>query len=264
VTERALRALATVRAAQRARPAQALGFVGAPDEPVGFVLDEPGTGDRIFTLGEGPILFVGSELGRRLDGRVLDHVGVAGNERFVLGPARKRILATEDDPGVRALLTDVLEDAGYLVAFCAEQEVGQVAAIAPDLLLLDGRGRGADSGWAFLERLKADPTTAAIPTLVLTGLGRAAGEHDGRLAELDTVLMHKPFNLDNLILQVRDRLGGVSSAGSPRGTPETTRCLSSWSSMAGTPGPPKGRGQPDAVARSRVDERPPDHRRCAR
>jgi CheY-like chemotaxis protein len=247
VTARALRALAVVRAAQHARPTQALGFVGAPGEPVGFVLDEPGTGDQIFALGDGPILFVGAELGRRCAGRVLDHAGAPGQERFVLGPARQRILATEDDPGVRALLTDVLEDAGYLVTFCADQAVGQVAAIAPDLLLLDGRGRGADSGWAFLERLKADPTTAAIPTLVLTGLGRAADEHDRHLAELDTALMHKPVDLDDLLVQVRDRLAGRSSRESPRHRPQAQRDPAGSPSIAGTTGPPTGRGQPDAA-----------------
>lgn len=208
VTDRALQALAAMRTEQFAQPGQALGLVAAPGGQVGFVLDVPGTGDLVFAQGATPIMFVAAELGRRLDGRVLDRGGPSGRERFVLGPPRLHILGSEDDLAVRDLLTVVLEEEGYRVTFSSTQTVAEVATLAPDLLILDGRGQGSDSGWAFLERLKTDPVTAAIPVLVLTGLGREANEHAVRLAELDTVLIHKPFDLDDLIAQVRHRLAG--------------------------------------------------------
>jgi two-component system cell cycle response regulator DivK len=206
VTDRALRALATLRSAQHARPGQALGLVAATGGQIGFVLDVPGTDDLVFTQDLTTIFFVAAELGTRLDGRVLDRGGGPGRERFMLGPARLHILATEDDGALRDLLTIVLEEAGYRVTFSSAQTVAEVAALAPNLLLLDGRGQGADSGWAFLERLKTDPATAAIPVLVLTGLGQEADEHAARTAELDTILIHKPCNLDDLLAQIRLRL----------------------------------------------------------
>jgi CheY-like chemotaxis protein len=208
VTDRALWALATLRSAQHAQSGQALGLVAAPGGQVCLVLDVPGTGDLVFAHDVTTIFFVAAELGTRLDGRVLDRNGVRGRERFVLGPPRPHILATEDDGALRDLLTIVLEDEGYRVTFSSTQTVAEVAMLAPDLLLLDGRGQGADSGWAFLERLKADPATAAIPVLMLTGLGQEADDHAARLAELDTILIHKPFDLDNLLAQVRRRLAG--------------------------------------------------------
>jgi two-component system, cell cycle response regulator DivK len=208
VTARALQALAAMRTAQLAQPGQALGLVAAPGGQVGFVLDVPGTGDLIFAQDATAVFFVAAELGTRLDGRVLDRGGPSGRERFVLGPPRLHILGSEDDLALRDLLTVVLEEAGYRVTFSSAQTVAEVATLAPDLLILDGRGQGADSGWAFLERLKTDPATAAIPVLVLTGLGREANEHAARMAELDTILIHKPFELDDLISQVRRRLAG--------------------------------------------------------
>lgn len=212
VTARALQALATMRTAQFAQPDQALGLVVAPNGQVGFVLDVPGTGDLVFAQDATAIFFVAAELGRRLDGRILDRGGPSGRERFVLGPPRLHILGSEDDPGVRDLLTVVLEEEGYRVTFSSTQTVAEVATLAPDLLILDGQGQGWDSGWSFLERLKTDPATAAIPVLMLTGLGREANEHAARMAELDTILIHKPFDLDDLIAQVRGRLAGDSAA----------------------------------------------------
>jgi CheY-like chemotaxis protein len=208
VTDRALGAMATLRITHHAGSGQALGLVAAPGGQVGLVLDLPATEDQVFAQGGTVILFVAAELGARLDGRVLDRGGPAGHERFVLGPARPHILATEDDPILRDLLTIMREEEGDRLTCSSAQSVAEVAAVAPDLLLLDGRGQGADSGWAFLERLKADPLTAAIPVLVLTALGREADAHAARLAELDTILIHKPFDLDDLLAQVRHRLAG--------------------------------------------------------
>jgi CheY-like chemotaxis protein len=222
VTDRALGALATLRTTHHAWVGQALGLVAAPGGQIGLVLDVPATEDQVFARGGTVIFFVAAALGARLDGRVLDRGGPLGHERFVLGPARRHILATEDDPVLHDLLTIVLEEEGYRLTFSSAQSVAEVAAEAPDLLLLDGRGQGADSGWAFLERLKADPATAAIPVLVLTALGREADAHAARLVELDTVLVHKPFDLDDLLAQVRHRLAGDSVAGSSPGVREHT------------------------------------------
>jgi CheY-like chemotaxis protein len=126
-------------------------------------------------------------------------------------PPRLHILATEDDVYLRELLAEVLEGEGYRVTFVAGQDVTTVAADPPDLLLLDGRIGTADTGWAFLERLKADPRTAPIPVLVLTGESGAAAAHGTRLAALDTVLIAKPFELAELLDRVRRRLTGESA-----------------------------------------------------
>jgi DNA-binding response OmpR family regulator len=121
-------------------------------------------------------------------------------------------LASEDDPALRTILTEVLEEEVYAVAFMALHDLAAVVADSPDVLLLDGRGLAGETGWAYLERLKAEPATAATPILVLTGLGKHETDPRlPRLAELDTVLVIKPFDLNDLIAQVRRRLAGESA-----------------------------------------------------
>ncbi|MEA2511857.1 MAG: hypothetical protein QOF33_1458 [Thermomicrobiales bacterium] len=86
VTERALRALVALRTAEHAMPGQALGLVVGPAGSVSLVLDLPGARDRVFSRDDTPILFIDVELGSRLAGRVLDHDGAPGQERFTLEP----------------------------------------------------------------------------------------------------------------------------------------------------------------------------------
>jgi CheY-like chemotaxis protein len=214
VTARALQALATLRTAQGARPRQALGLVAAPGGQVGIVLDVPGTADLVFAHGTTAILFVAAELGTRLDGRVLDRGGPAGHERFVWAARRRHILGTADDPALRDLLTIVLEEEGDRVPFASTPAVAEVASLAPDLILLDGRGPGDDTGWALRERLKTAPATAAIPVLVPTGRGREATAHAARLADLDPGLVPTPCERDEVLGPVRRRLAGDPRPGS--------------------------------------------------
>lgn len=87
VTERALGALVTLRAAEHALPGQALGLVVGPKGSVGLVLDLPGAHDRVFSRDGTPILFIEAELGARLAGQILDHRGAPDEERFTLEPA---------------------------------------------------------------------------------------------------------------------------------------------------------------------------------
>ena len=118
------------------------------------------------------------------------------------------VLATEDDPAVRRLLVEVLEGEGYRVSVSTAQEVDEVALLAPDLVLLDHRAAGAGAGWGFLERLKADPATAAVPVLVLTTAAREAGEQAARFRAIDVALMLKPFEVNALLAEVERRLDG--------------------------------------------------------
>ena len=84
VTERALAALVDLRAAEHALPGQALGLVVDPGGSVGLVLDLPGAQDRVFSQNDTPIFFIEAELETRLSGRLLDHDGAPGKERFTL------------------------------------------------------------------------------------------------------------------------------------------------------------------------------------
>ena len=87
------------------------------------------------------------------------------------GPA---VLVVEDDPGVAALLAEVLAGAGYAPT-TTDSALGAAALarrLRPAVVLLD-LGLPYRSGGALLGDLKADPATAGIPVLVVSALADA-------------------------------------------------------------------------------------------
>jgi CheY-like chemotaxis protein len=80
-----------------------------------------------------------------------------------------RILVADDEPEVVNLVRMVLEMEGYTVvdADDGEQAVTRVQTDRPDLILLDVRMPRL-SGLSVLERLHEDPTTSAIPVIMLS------------------------------------------------------------------------------------------------
>lgn len=81
------------------------------------------------------------------------------------------VLVVDDVPDNLALLNDALDEAGYVVLVATGGEAAlQLAARAlPDVVLLDAVMPGLD-GFEVARRLKADPATAPIPIVFMTGL----------------------------------------------------------------------------------------------
>lgn len=81
------------------------------------------------------------------------------------------VLIVDDTPGNLALLSDMLSEANYrvLVATDGQSALEQIQYIRPDIILLDVMMPGID-GFETCSRMKADPLTAAIPILFMTGL----------------------------------------------------------------------------------------------
>lgn len=79
------------------------------------------------------------------------------------------ILVADDEPHIRELLSQTLEEAGYrtLVVSGGAEAVAQTRRHHPDLVLLDVMMPGI-SGFDALQILKADPTTSDIPTLLIS------------------------------------------------------------------------------------------------
>jgi len=113
------------------------------------------------------------------------------------------ILVVEDDPGLRAAMTEALEDRGYEVA-CAGDGKDALAQLeaspAPSVILLDLAMPVMD-GWSFRAAQRRDPRFAAIPTVVLSAsIGADACVLDG----LDpAAALAKPFDLERLIATVQ-------------------------------------------------------------
>jgi CheY-like chemotaxis protein len=94
------------------------------------------------------------------------------------------VLIIDDDPAVRDLLERFLSKEGFQVASAASGEEGLrlANALHPVAITLDVLMPGMD-GWAVLTALKADPTLADTPVIMLTimddkNLGYALGAAD--------------------------------------------------------------------------------------
>jgi DNA-binding response OmpR family regulator len=127
------------------------------------------------------------------------------------GPAGPVVLVVEDDPGVAALLADVLAGAGYAPATTASALGAAALArrLRPAAVLLD-LGLPYRSGGALLGDLKADPATAAIPVLVVSALADALPPARRALA---AGVVAKPFSPAALLAAVRGAYSPTAPAG---------------------------------------------------
>ncbi len=131
-----------------------------------------------------------------------------------------RVLLAEDDADLRSAMADVLQDNGIDVVAVADGAGARsymddcvlldiprprVHALVPDLSMPGMSGPG------LLDYL--DSLGHALPTVVVTGLDT---ETVARVSELPSVLavLHKPFELDELLIALRRALEGESGGAS--------------------------------------------------
>jgi DNA-binding response OmpR family regulator/DNA-binding CsgD family transcriptional regulator len=82
-----------------------------------------------------------------------------------------RVLIVDDVPDNLSVLHDALDESGYtvLVATDGESALQRAVQAQPDIVLLDAVMPGMD-GFEVARRLKANPETAPIPIIFMTGL----------------------------------------------------------------------------------------------
>ena len=119
-------------------------------------------------------------------------------------PRPLTVLVVDDDPDIRSICLDILEMEGYKVLEAADGAAGVRAAQAnhPGMVLMDIRMPVLDGIQACL-RLKADPTTAHIP-IVLMSAHTLLLEADIRACAAAT--LPKPFDMDKLLRVVEQLL----------------------------------------------------------
>ena len=104
-----------------------------------------------------------------------------------------RILVVEDDPDVATVVEEILTAEGYEVVHTGAARALRLAReLRPDVILLDYAMPDMD-GAELSRRLRADPTTAAIPIILMSAHPRAARPRIPVDAELP-----KPFDLEAL------------------------------------------------------------------
>ena len=116
-----------------------------------------------------------------------------------------KVLIIEDEEPIRRFIRRVLESS------CEVHEAGdgaeglkQARWVQPAVILLDLRMPGLD-GLTVLAKLKAEPRTAAIPVIIVSGRGETDLLIEGqKMGAVDHVI--KPFDVEDLRNVVRRQL----------------------------------------------------------
>jgi len=139
------------------------------------------------------------------------------------GLFRPGVVAADDDPGMRALLSHALTDAGYqpYPAMDVREAMDQlrrpgIAAAIVDMLFVNSGGR---SGLDVLHFIREDARLRHLPVIVLTGFPL---NHDvvSQIESHQAELWHKPLDLDHLTMRLNQllqpRIVGLRQAASAR------------------------------------------------
>ena len=121
-----------------------------------------------------------------------------------------KILLVEDNEMNRDMLTRRLQRRGHevLVAGDGAEGVALARQERPDLILMDMTLPVLD-GWEATRRVKADPTTRAIPVIALTAHAMSSDREQALAAGCDD-FDTKPIELPRLIGKIDAMLGNGS------------------------------------------------------
>jgi signal transduction histidine kinase/CheY-like chemotaxis protein len=113
-------------------------------------------------------------------------------------PAALRVLVVEDHADARETLRDLLQLTGHECRTARDGPDGlrEAAAWQPDVAIVD-IGLPGLSGYEVAQRLRADPATAGIRLIALTGYGQEQDRQQALEAGFDTHLV-KPINTTRL------------------------------------------------------------------
>ena len=153
----------------------------------------------------------------------MKYLGPRAGSLFTHRGRRKlgKILVADDEPGVRSLLTDLLEEAGHeaIEAENGQESVQQVQREVPDLVLLDVI-MPLMSGIQVRHRLREGPATEKLPVIMLTAFF-PSDELSGVLDAPRTYLVTKPWRrgmlksaVDSALAQAMDPVLPQTNEGS--------------------------------------------------
>lgn len=122
----------------------------------------------------------------------------------------KKILVVEDDPVNQMILSDFLAANGYatVAASSGPEGIERFERDAPDLMLVDIQLPRKD-GFELLREIKGRPEGKSTPILLMSAVynDRDQSSRTVRLGTLADGYLSKPFDLVQLLAQVRQLLG---------------------------------------------------------
>jgi len=116
------------------------------------------------------------------------------------------VLVADDDADIRELVAFKLEQEGHQVHAVGDGEAAlrTISEVGPDLVLLDVMMPRL-TGLEVVESLRADPTTAGLPVILLTAKAQEADLERGFTSGADDYIV-KPFSPRELATRVRAAL----------------------------------------------------------
>ena len=145
-----------------------------------------------------------------LDGTAGDVAGWIRNEMKDGAFQGASILLVEDDPDIRELMSTLLKMAGFEPTVCSNAEFGleQLREQPFDLVLTDYALPNRNGAW-LLQQAKAEGLLEATPAMIVT-----AHPNPPDVQEYEVIC--KPFDLDDLVTRIKQRLDGTRRFGRPR------------------------------------------------
>ena len=124
-------------------------------------------------------------------------------------PAPKHVYVINDEATLLTLFRELLEEEGYratLETFDPSGIEGQLARlreVKPDLVVLDFLIGGEPLGWQFLQALRLQRDTEKLPVVVCTAAASTVKDLGAHLTEMCIGVVLKPFNIDDLLTEIR-------------------------------------------------------------
>lgn len=119
----------------------------------------------------------------------------------------KKILIVDDEPNIVISLEFLMKREGFFVAVANDGEAAlqQVAAVVPDLVLLDIM-MPKKNGYEVCQHIRANADWQTMKIIMLTAKGRDTEMAKGLAMGADAYLT-KPFATKELVLKVKQMLG---------------------------------------------------------
>lgn len=125
-------------------------------------------------------------------------------------PRKPLVLVVDDQQGSRDLLVRMLESGHFrgVAADGPRQAQELIARERPDVIITDLSMPDVD-GWSFIEQIKGDEHTAAIPIVVVTA--HVQEMYKVRALAAGATFFPKPFKLSELLAEMNDLIYGDRS-----------------------------------------------------
>jgi CheY-like chemotaxis protein len=121
----------------------------------------------------------------------------------VVKESMSRVLVVDDDPNIRSLVADLLQDEGYEVATAANgaEALARVQDEPPTAIVLDLMMPVMD-GWRFVELCRGVAACADVPIVVMSAAHGLSESAQALVEKGVRAVVAKPFDLEALVAVV--------------------------------------------------------------